>query len=483
MKPANLLFLLSDQHTRGALGCYGHPVVRTPHLDALAARGTRFSAACTPSPICVPARASLATGRYVHQDGYWDNAKPYEGSVPSWHHRLAANGHRVESIGKLHFRSERDPTGFDAEQLPMHVVGGMGDLLGAVRDGSATLSKYRGYIEEAGPGDTTYSRYDAQITEAAIEWLREAGKAPPERPWALFVSLVCPHPPIVSPAEFYDMYPPETLPWPALHGPPERPEHPADRDLRAFHGIEEPLSEDAVRRSMAAYFGLCSYLDANVGRILGALDESGLSGETRVLYTSDHGEMNGDLGMWGKCSMYEASLGVPMILAGEGVPEGAVVDIPTSLVDCFPSVLECVGLPLEDEDRHLRGESLLSLARGASPERTVFAEFHAAASCTASYMLRDTRFKYVHHVGYPDQLFDLEADPAGHRDLLGDPAWLATRDDWYQRLRAICDPEEVHRRARSDQLARLASAGGARAILERGSFGYTPAPGEAVRYA
>ena len=138
MKPQNILFLLSDQHSPKALGCYGSSVVRTPNLDRLAARGTRFSSAYCNSPICISARAALATGRYVHEIGYWDNGRAYEGSVPSWGHRLAFHGHDVESIGKLHFRSEEDPTGFVKQHLPMHVVGGGGDIFGIQ---SAVLGK------------------------------------------------------------------------------------------------------------------------------------------------------------------------------------------------------------------------------------------------------------------------------------------------------------------------------------------------------
>ena len=129
MTPANLLFILSDEHSRRVLGCYGHPMIRTPNLDRLAASGVRFTDAYTNSPICVPARAALATGRYVHQIRFWDNAIAYDGSVPSWHHRVLDAGHEVVSIGKLHFRSADDDNGFTDEVMPLHVVDGIGDPL------------------------------------------------------------------------------------------------------------------------------------------------------------------------------------------------------------------------------------------------------------------------------------------------------------------------------------------------------------------
>src|ERR1700726_5135211 len=118
MKAKNLVFIISDEHQARALSCAGHPMVRTPNIDRRAARGTRFTAAYTPCPICVPARASLATGRYVHDIRYWDNAIPYDGSVPSWHHRFNQAGHEAVSIGKLHFRAADDDNGFTEEIMP-----------------------------------------------------------------------------------------------------------------------------------------------------------------------------------------------------------------------------------------------------------------------------------------------------------------------------------------------------------------------------
>src|SRR5205085_11291871 len=115
VKPANLLFILSDEHSRRVLGSYGHGMIRTPNLDRLAASGVRFTSAYCNSPICVPSRAALATGRYVHDIRFWDNGIPYDGSVPSWHRRLRDAGHEVTAIGKLHFRSADDDNGFTEE--------------------------------------------------------------------------------------------------------------------------------------------------------------------------------------------------------------------------------------------------------------------------------------------------------------------------------------------------------------------------------
>jgi choline-sulfatase len=122
-EPRNLVYFQSDNHNRSYLGCYGHGLARTPVLDRMAGRGVRFANAYAASALCCPARASLATGRFPHQTGYWDNAIVYDGRVPSWMHRLRGQGHHVASVGKLHYRSGDDDNGFAEELLPMHILG------------------------------------------------------------------------------------------------------------------------------------------------------------------------------------------------------------------------------------------------------------------------------------------------------------------------------------------------------------------------
>jgi choline-sulfatase len=133
MANRNFLVLMADQHSRNFLSCYNNSIVQTPNLDGLASRGTLFANASTNSPICVSARACLATGRYVHQNKCWDNAIAYDGSMPSWGHYLQDANICVNSIGKLHYRFDNDPTGFDEQFIPMHIANGVGDLMGSIR--------------------------------------------------------------------------------------------------------------------------------------------------------------------------------------------------------------------------------------------------------------------------------------------------------------------------------------------------------------
>jgi choline-sulfatase len=479
MKPANLLFILSDEHSRRVLGSYGHGMIRTPNLDRLAASGVRFTSAYCNSPICVPSRAALATGRYVHNIRFWDNGIPYDGSVPSWHHRLRDSGHEVTAIGKLHFRSGDDDNGFTEEVMPLHVVEGIGDPLGWLRDPLPVRKAALRLANDAGRGDSTYQQYDDKITAAAVDWLKaHAGSADRNgKPWVLFVSLVCPHFPLIARPEWYDLYPEDQVPRPALYEAAERePDHPYIAAIRECQVYDKAFDETKLRRALAAYFGLVSFVDHNVGKLMDALAVTGLADSTRVLYSADHGDNLGTRRLWGKSTMYEESAGVPMLFAGPEVPAGFVCHEPVSLVDVFPTAMDCVGLPQHPDDRELPGAPLIDVVRG-TVRRTILCEYHATGAATGAFLIRKGPFKYVHYVGMPPQLFDLDADPQETRDLARDPRYRSLVADCERELRRVVDPEAADALARADQGARIAAMGGREAILARGSFGYSPVPG------
>ena len=187
MKAQNLLIIMSDQHSRGAMGCYGHPVVQTPEpRPAGGARHALHSVLYTPSPVCVPARAAFATGKYVHQIGYWDNADAYDGSIPSWHHRLREARPRSSRSASCISAGDEDDHGFSEEIIPMHIVDGKGDLMGLVRAttcrSAARPTRWRRWPARA---SRVYTQYDRDIAARAQIWLRE------EAPQAYATSRGC----------------------------------------------------------------------------------------------------------------------------------------------------------------------------------------------------------------------------------------------------------------------------------------------------
>ncbi len=479
----NVLLILSDEHARDAAGCYGHPIVRTPNLDRLAASGTRFSNAYTPCPICIPARAALATGHYVHRIGYWDNGIPYDGRERSWHHELRDHGRVVDSIGKLHFKGQGSDHGFREEIEPLHVVGGDGDILGCIRDNAPRRHKRAG-IEEAGPGDSTYIRYDRGNADRACAWLRD--HANDAAPWVLQVGFVLPHPPYIAPPQFYDGYPLDTVALPPQWRQDEWPCHPVIEHFRWFFDFDRPFAERKVRELVAAYYGAVTCLDRQIGCVLDALRELHLADNTLVIYASDHGESAGARGIFGKFTMYDESAAVPLIVAGPGVGAGAVCDTPVSLIDIYPTVLDAACMPADrvDDLMHDRpGRSLPTSARSPNPERAVLSEYHAVGSRRGYYMVRYRTWKYVHYVDAPAQLFDLEADPTEIDDrAMANPATGSVQERLRSMLYAILDPDATDRRARDDQAQMIERHGSRDAVIRRGAFDNSPVPGEEPRF-
>jgi len=472
----NFLVIIADEHRKDAMGCAGHPIVKTPHLDALAARGTMFDAAYTPSPMCVPTRAAVATGDWVHKTGHWDSATPYAGHPQSWMGALRATGREVVSIGKLHFRSGENDNGFSQEILPMHVVGGVGWAVGLLRENPPPYDSAAELAGDVGVGPSTYTDYDLAITDATDAWLRDPARR--DQPWAAFVSLVSPHYPLTCPEAWSALYDPADMDVPVGYGQ-GIPDHPELRNIKEFFHYDDYFDEQKMREAKAAYYGLTSFMDDCVGRVLAALEASGQLENTVVLYVSDHGDMMGDQGFWTKQVMYEASAGVPMIAAGPGVPVGHRVSTCTNLIDIAATARDVCDLPPAAQ---LPGVSLRTIATAPDdPERTGFSEYHDGGSRTGSFMVRWGRWKYVHYVGQPPQLFDLATDPhelVNRADEGTDPQVQAALTEGQRRLRDICDPDAVNTRAFADQRHKIAELGGEEACRTAFVFNHTPTPAE-----
>ncbi|MGA0394070.1 MAG: sulfatase-like hydrolase/transferase, partial [Rhodospirillales bacterium] len=424
MAPTNTVVIMADEHSSKILGCYGHPQVKTPNMDSIAARGTRFSNHYTSSPICVPARAAFATGRYVSEIGYWDNAIAYDGKVPSWGHRLQEAGHHVLSIGKLHYTDDKAPTGLDEQVIPMHIANGYGDLHGLIRDDPMRREQSRGMAEKVGAAENEYHKYDRDIAQRSADWIRTEASKHKDKPWVLFVSFICPHYPYEVPERYYNMYPPDQIPLPKQRVKPVSDHHHWWKLFENAYCIDEFFEDDDHRRrAIASYYGLCTFVDDQIGMVLKAMEETGILNDTRVAYVSDHGENLGARKLWAKSNMYEEAANIPLILAGPGIPEGKVCTTPTTLIDFFPTILDSAGVPLSDEDRKLPGRSLLEIANAPDdPDRIAFSEYHACGSKTASYMVRQGKYKYIHYVDYAPELYDLNADPEELTNLAEDPA-------------------------------------------------------------
>lgn len=466
----NILIIMADEFQARAMGCAGHPVVRTPNIDRLARSGRRYSAAYTPSPICVPARAAFATGRHIHRTGHWCNALPYAGNPPGWAHRLRDAGYDTVSVGKLHHRSADDDNGFSEEILPMHVLNGVGWIKGMIREGGQTVDHGSDLAAMTGPGEDPYTDYDRRIADRAVAWIRRRGAEPKDRPWAMFASFVRPHFPLTCPREFLDFYPPTAMPLPTPSNPSGPEQHPVLQGVRAFNNYDDYFDDQRRRLAAASYFGLCTMVDSFVGRLCRALDETGLLRDTIVLFVSDHGESLGARGLWTKCTMLEESVTIPMILSGPGVAANTVDENPVSLLDVHATALAAAGIH-GDENPDSR-----SLLGPSAPDRAILSQYHDGGAITGMFMLRWKQWKYVAYPGYAAQLFDLAQDPGERSDLALLPGAAPILEGMRARLFALCDIEAVNAQAFADQSARIAALGGRDAVIGSTAFDHTPVP-------
>lgn len=466
----HVILILADQHARYASGAYGSEVVETPNIDRLAQEGTTFESAYCASPMCVPSRAAIMTGRFVHDIGAWDNAHPYHGSPPGWAHALRDAGVTTAVVGKMHFRSADDDTGFEEMMLPMDVADGVGDLYSLVRDDMPARPALANLVRRAGPGKSPYHAYDRAVAKRACGWLRSA---PVEGRWALTVSFASPHHPLLAPQEYWDLYEDPQLP-PEWEGPDH--EHPYPAELRRVMGVDAPFAEEEIRRARRAYFALCTLADSLIGDVIAQARACGFDRDTLIIYSSDHGCSLGERGLWWKHHLYEESVGVPLIVVGPGFQPGRRVQEPASQTSLYSTVLEALGV-VAPEGEH-RSPSLANFAvHGDQGLLGGFAEYHGLGASSGAFMLRVGALKYVYYASQPPQLFDLHRDPDELVNLAADPAFDADVKRLDAQLKALIDPERIDQEARADQEDLIRRHGGREAILQLGfNIPFTPVP-------
>ncbi len=458
MKKKNLLILFTDQHNKHMLGAYGNSVVKTPNLDSIAEDGVLFTDAYTPCPLCAPARASLACGDYASNHGYFDNALAYDGECRSWAGRLEENGVHTTTIGKLHYKSDSPKTGFIDQRIPLHIKNGVGDVYGVIRDREITRPQFRDALYQAKTGETDYIRFDREVASRAVSFLKDEAPLRKE-PFVLMADFVSPHFPLCSPKEFSDLYSIDDIPDPVQFDEKDWPHHPVIDDYRRYC-CQENVPKEVRKEAIRIYYGMCSFVDAQIGLVLDALRESGLEDDTYVLYLSDHGDTMGEHGVFFKSTLYEGSAGIPMLLKGPGIEKGRVEHSPVSIVDVYQTALECTGVEEDDYDRSLPGVSLLETLRHPDLNRTVYSEYQSFGFYTSAFMLRKGKWKYVYYVGERPQLFNLEDDPDECKDLALDPAYGDILSSLEKELRSITDPEKADREAVEAQEKVLEKMGG-----------------------
>ncbi len=353
MPRPNILLLMVDQLAASWLPPYGHDVVQAPHIAALAAGGVVFDRAYCASPLCAPSRASLLTGRLPSHTGVYDNAAELRASAPTVTHRLRAAGYFTCLSGKMHFVGPDQLHGFE-QRLTTDIYPADLDWTPDWRLPPTERAPWYHTMESVlRPGVCAASMqmdYDDDVAHRAVRKLRDLARGGHEQPFFLTVSFTHPHDPWELRPSYWERYEPGSIDLPAVDRVPRARADPHSLRLRDMAGIDDvELTEAQVRTARHAYYAAISYADERIGEVLGALAECGLSDETIVLFTADHGEMLGERGLWYKMAFFDPAARVPLIVSAPGRLGARRVAEPVSLLDVAPTLLDLSGLDAAGE--------------------------------------------------------------------------------------------------------------------------------------
>jgi choline-sulfatase len=445
----NILFICSDEHSGRFLGSMGHAIVKTPNLDRLAASGVQFRNAYCGSPVCVPARASMMSGMFPSDVSSYCNSTPFRNPVPSWGNRLRDASYECWATGKLDLTEATDYGFHEVDTEHGHSMNP--DITSLLRAPMCFRANVRNDVNGA---FSKTKPHDEKVLGNAIRFLQE-NVPRTSKPWAIYAGFTAPHYPFVADSKYASAYPPESMPLPDVALDYLDKRHPIFEQLANFQLVSTPIAADRVRRARAAYFGMITELDRMIGSLLDELEKSGQMDRTLIVYTSDHGEMLGDNGLWFKNVLLENAARVPMILAGAGLPRGKMVDTPVMHVDLVATMLELAGVP---HDPKLRGHSLVAMARGESGAHPgiAYSESHSEGNCTGSFMIRKANWKYIYATGYESLLFDFRSDPGEQQNLAGRPETDPIQKELHaDLLRLVPNPDAITEQAFAAQQALL----------------------------
>ena len=443
--PPNIVFIISDDLTAEALSCYGNVQSKTPNIDRLATQGVRFTRAYTQYPLCGPSRAALMSGMYPSAIGVMDNklADGFTtnlGARPSLSQHFKDDGYYTARVSKIyHMRIPGDITaGVDGPDhaaswterfncpAPEWNSSGAREQLSNERLNLDPSEHYAGgfggafYVVK---GDTDGAEQpDVQAASKAIELMR----AHRDGPFFLAVGLVRPHVPLVAPASYFEPYPVELMKL-----PPQIPDDELDMPKGARYKTSEKSGLDSPEKKqkvLSGYYASVAFMDAQVGRILDALDETGLRENTIVVFTSDHGYHLGEHELWQKMSLHEESARVPLVIAAPGKAPGASRSL-VQLIDLYPTLVTLAGLSVPT---HVQGKSLVPVLDNPT------AEVHDAVyTCLKEdHLVTTTDWSYALYRDGGEELYDLRKDPRQFFNLAADPVYGAALESMRAKLAA-----------------------------------------------
>lgn len=451
----NILVIMSDEHNTSVTGCYGNSIVRTPNLDRLAEGGTTFESCYCNSPLCVPSRLSFTAGKYVSRIGAWSNDSWLDSDdAPSLPRILTAAGYDSYLCGKMHYDKTRR---YGFTEIGGNMNNGFKTGKGGRRKADDLTPKpgiSRRFEQFYPANKSSVLNHDRKVTAGVQDFLKN--RKADDKPFFLFTGYLAPHFPLIVPQEYWDKYkgkvPMPVIPKGHLENLPLNYKH-----LRIGFNNED-VPDDIVRKGRELYYGLTEWLDNEIGKVLKALDQSGLGDNTVVIYTTDHGENMGEHGLWWKNCVYDTAARVPLIINHPARWKGTRRRSEAcSLVDVVQTVADLGGARTPaDWD----GDSMVAWLDDykAGWKDMAVSEYYAHNIASGYAMIRMGRYKYVYHTRPDDsrgperELYDLKNDPGEFNNLAKHP----THADRMKMMHAALveevgeDPEKTEKRCRAD---------------------------------
>lgn len=465
----NILLVMCDQLTAFALSSYGNKVCKTPAIDLLAAQGSLFENAYCNYPLCAPSRFALMSGRLPSRIGAFDNAAEFPAAVPTIAHYLRDLGYYTCISGKMHFVGPDQHHGYedrltteiypaDFSWVPPKTYDELEDeeivAKGKVPFGVSSVET----IADAGPlARSQQIDYDDEVARRATQHIFDWRRYGDGRPLFMTVSFTQPHDPYVITREYWDLYADEVIDYPRTARIPLEEMDPHSRSLYFHYSLDKfDVTDEIYRRARRGYYGMISYVDSKLAELREALDEAGIADSTIIIFTSDHGDMVGERGLWFKKNLFDPAIRVPLIAYRpdqRGLPR---ITAPVSLVDLLPTLVEIGGGSKDSVVTPHEGHSLMGLLDRDEPERETMAEHIDGGTKAPRVMYRKGSQKIVVSEAYPTQLYDLGSDPGETRNLAEDPKWQTTLAALNDKVASIWDLAQLrHEVMRSQQVRKF----------------------------
>jgi len=412
MTQPNVLFIQVDQLTTNVLSAYGNPIAVTPNLDRLAEEGLVFENAYCNYPLCSPSRASMAAGQLASRIGAYDNASEFPASVPTYAHYMRALGYQTCLSGKMHFIGPDQLHGFERRLTTDVYPSDFAWTPDWLVEGFHGATDIRMLTVSGKSARNVQIDYDEDVAAKAVQFIYDVPRAEDDRPFFLQVSFTHPHDPYLCQPKHWDLYP-DGVPPPRVALLDDADNDPHSIRVLQQHGLKDAdIPDGLIQQARRAYCGSVSFIDDKIGDLLHALSQSGQAHNTVIVFTTDHGEMLGERGLWLKKTFFEGSTHIPLFIHAPGKVESGRSKALCSLVDILPTF---AGLAKENPDlgpnEDLDGHDVTTLPRDAWGDRSVLGELLCEGIKAPIFMIRRGAMKLIVSEGDPPMLFDVMNDP------------------------------------------------------------------------